>query len=108
MSVTAAWTRRKNSIPPLLHILRKPRQVPRVPILHVRRLREAVELSGIDHQLRRDAEGAERLVHLLAVERGDVEIALAGEEERRRLDAIGVEERERDARPRLRMFPRPP
>ena len=52
-----------------------------------------MEFVGVDDELRVDAQAAQRLVHLLAALHGDVEIALAAEEHRRRLDAVGVQER---------------
>src|SRR5262245_15270131 len=49
-------------------------------------------LVGINHELRLDAETAERLVHLLASGYRHVEIALAAQKERRSFDTVGVEE----------------
>src|ERR671933_585795 len=62
----------------------------------VARRRQAVELVRVDDELRLDAEAAQRLVHLLAPDRRDVEVLLAHEKERRRPDAVRVEERVRD------------
>src|SRR5712692_1921983 len=80
----------------LLHILVIPRQVSFIAIANIARARDAVILVRIDDQLRVDAEAAQRLVHLLAALDGNVEVTLAAEKERRRLDAIGVQERVRN------------
>src|SRR5213593_4367164 len=87
--------------PPRLQILVVPRQVPLEPIALIARPRDAVVLVRIDHELRVDAEAAQRLIHLLSALHGDVEIALAAQEQRRRLDPIRVEERVRDLLIRL-------
>src|SRR2546425_179588 len=76
----------------LFHILVVPTEVPLITIAHVTWARDAVELVGIDHELGFDAETAQGLIHLLAALDGDVEVALAAEEQCRRLDAIGVQE----------------
>src|SRR5437868_9400334 len=70
-----------------------PGHVALVAVAHVAGALYAVELVGVDDELRVYAEASERLVHLLAALDGHVEVALAAEEERRRLDAVGVEER---------------
>src|SRR5882672_5831668 len=72
-----------------------PREVALVAVADVARARdtvELVELVRVDHQLCVDAEGAQRLIHLLPALHWHVEIALAAEEERRRHDAVGVQE----------------
>ena len=54
-----------------------PVQVALQPVDLVGRRRDAVELAGVDHQLRVDAEALQRLVHLLAADQRDVEVLLA-------------------------------
>src|SRR5204862_7985099 len=69
------------------------REVALVSVPYVARARDAVELVRVDHQLGVDVEAAQRLVHLLRALHRYVEVALAAEKQRRRLDAIGVQER---------------
>ena len=61
-------------------------------------------LVRIDNQLRIDPETAQRLVHLLTALHRHVEVALAAEKQRRRLNAIGVQERIGDLYVRLPRF----
>ena len=60
-------------------------------------------LVRIDDQLRVDPETSQRLIHLLATLNRHVEIALATEEQCRRLNSIGMQERIRKL---LICFPR--
>src|SRR5258706_1574034 len=83
-----------------------PREVALVAIADVARARDAVELVRVNHQLCVDAEAAQRLIHLLPALHRHVEIALAAEYKRRRLDSVGVQERIRQllvGLPRLRI-----
>src|SRR4051812_8761862 len=57
-----------------------PRQIPFVAVAHVARARDAMELVRVDHELRVDAEAAQRLIHLLPALHGHVEVFLAAEE----------------------------
>src|SRR5204863_1091171 len=79
-----------------LHVLVVPTQVSFISVLHVARACDAVKFVWIDHELSLDAQAAQRLVHLLATLNGHVEVALAAEKQRRRLDTVGVQERVRD------------
>src|SRR5205807_2024344 len=72
-----------------------PRHIPLHPVAQVARLADPVMLPRIDHELSLDAEAAKRLVHLLRVEQGYVEVLVAAQEQSRRDDAIGVQERGR-------------
>src|SRR5829696_531561 len=85
----------------LLDVLLVPRQVSFHPIALITRSLNAVVLVRIDDQLRVDPEAAQRLVHLLTALNGNVEVAFAAHEERRRLNAIGVQERVRNLHVRL-------
>lgn len=67
---------------------------------------EAVELAWIDHQLGRDVQAAQSLVHLLASHQRNVEILVATHEKRWRLDAIRVVERIRELDVGFLRFPR--
>ncbi len=67
-----------------------------------------MERFRIDHQLRRNAERPQRLVHLLAAEDGHVEIIRPPDEQRGRADPVRVEEGERDLQPDLQVPPRRP
>src|SRR5262245_65811764 len=58
----------------LLQILVVPCQISLEPVADVTRAADAVILVGINHELRLDAETAERLVHLLASGQRHVEI----------------------------------
>src|ERR1019366_2575850 len=87
-------------------ILVVPREVALVAIAHVARAADAVVLIGINNELRVDAEAPERLVYLLAALHRHIEVALTTKKERRRLVAVGVQERIRDLLirlPRLRV-----
>src|SRR5260221_1018368 len=85
----------------LLQILVVPRQVALHPIPDIARPGDAVLLVGIDDELRIDTQAPERLIHLLAALHRNVEIALAAKEQRRRRDAIRVQERIGDLHVRL-------
>src|SRR5262245_38053868 len=76
----------------LLQVLVVPCQISLEPIADVTGPADAVILVGINHELRLDAETAQRLVHLLASGQRHVEIALAAQKECRGLDSVGVEE----------------
>src|SRR5205823_2060331 len=80
----------------LLQILVVPGGVAFVAVAYVARTLDAVKLVRVDDELRVNAETSQSLIHLLAALNGHVEVALAAEEERRRLDAVGVKERVRD------------
>src|ERR1051326_813015 len=85
----------------LLHVLVIPGQVTLPTIALITRPLNAVILVGIDDELRVDAETTQRLVHLLTALNRDVEVALAAEEQGRRLNLIGVQKRIRDLHVRL-------
>ena len=89
-----------------LQVLVVPLDVSVQPIALVARGRDAVVLARVDHQLRVDAKALERLVHLLAAGDGHVEVVLPAHEQRRRLDAIGLEERVAHLGPGVRVLPR--
>src|SRR5688500_5390381 len=88
----------------LLDVLLVPRQVALHPIALITRSLNAVVLVWIDNQLRVDPETAQRLVHLLTTLDGNVEVAFAAHEQRRRLNAIGVQERVRNLHVRFPRF----
>jgi hypothetical protein len=67
-----------------------------------------VILSRVDDELRGDVQRLERLVHLFAAQDGDVEVVLPAHEERRGLDAIGLEERIGEPDPEVDVLPRWP
>src|ERR1700678_4192718 len=67
-------------------VFRIPGDIPPGAILEETRSREQVELFGIDHQLGGNSEGSQRQVHLLAARDGDVEILVAAQEQRRRMN----------------------
>src|SRR5882724_3353020 len=77
----------------LLYVFVVPAQVSFITIADVTWPRDAVILVGINNQLRIDPEAAQCLVHLLAALDRHVEVALAAEKQRRRLDPVGVQER---------------
>src|SRR5215211_8424691 len=85
----------------LLDELLVPRQVSLHPITLITGPINAVVLIWIDDQLRLDSETAQRLVHLLTALNGNVEVAFAAHEERRRLNTIRVQERIRNLDVRL-------
>ncbi len=70
-------------------------------ILNVAWLTKAVILVRVDDQLRRNIQTPQRLVHLLRVDQGHVDVFLAAHEQCRCLDAISVQEREGNFRVRL-------
>ena len=72
----------------------------------VRRHRQAVKLAGIEHQLGVETQAPECLVHLLDADQRHVEVLHAAQEERRRADLVGAEERVGDARPQVLVLPR--
>src|SRR5438105_12470481 len=80
----------------LLHILVVPPQISFIAIANITRAGDAVKLVWINYELRFHSETAQGLIHLLAALDWDVEVALPAEEQRRRLDAIGVQEGIRD------------
>src|SRR6185436_5794748 len=86
-SCRTRWTRR------LLHILFIPGQVTLVTILLITRPLNSVKLVRVDNQLRVDTETAQCLIHLLSTLHRHVEVAIATEEQRGRLDSIGVQKR---------------
>src|SRR5215470_10959666 len=76
----------------LLQVLVIPCQISLELVADISGAADAVILVGINHELRLDAETAQRLVHLLASGQRHVEIALAAQKERRSFDSVGVEE----------------
>ena len=76
-----------------LHVLLIPSQVTLVTILLITRSLNPVKFVRVNYQLRVDTEAAQSLIHLLSTLNRDVEVALATEEQRRRLDSIGVQKR---------------
>src|SRR5262245_41318104 len=76
----------------LLQILVVPCQISLEPVADITGAAYAVILVRIDHELRLNAETAQRLVHLLASGHRHVEIALAAQKESRGFDSVGVEE----------------
>ena len=83
-----------------------PRNPALEPIAQIARTREAVELPRIDDELRVDAEAAHRLIHLLGIQQRHVEILVTTHEQRRRHDAIRVQERKRVAQVHVDVLPR--
>src|SRR5438876_5655237 len=77
-----------------LQVLVVPRQISLQSVAPVARLVDAVVLTWINDQLGFHAETSQRLVHLLRIEERDVEVLVAAQEQRRRGDPIGVQERE--------------
>src|SRR5436190_14847911 len=104
--VSGASPRRDRRRLRALQVLVVPIQVALEPIDLVTGNRDAVELRRIDDELRVDAETLQRLIHLLAADRGHVEVLFAHHEQRRRLDPVGVEERIGDLDPQILRFPR--
>src|SRR5262249_47069850 len=98
-------TRRRNL---LLQVLVIPRQIPFQPVPLVARPLDSVVLVGIDDELRIDSQAPQRLVHLLAALHRNVEVPLAAEEQRGRLDPVRVQERIRDLHVRVEVLPRRP
>src|ERR1035437_11059604 len=84
-----------------LQILGVPSQVTLDAVPLVTGPRDAVVLTGIDHQLGGHAQAAQRLVHLLAAHQRHIEVALSAQEERGRRDLVGVQERIGDPDPRI-------
>ena len=54
---------------------------------------EQMKLIGINHQLRWDAERAQRLIHLFAANDRHIKIGLPSDEQRRCVDLVRVEKR---------------
>src|SRR5216683_84925 len=75
-----------------LHILVVPRQIPLVSIANEARPCNTVKLVRVDYQLRVDSQAAQRLIHLLPTLDRHIKVALPTEEQRRCLDAVGVQE----------------
>src|SRR5438270_4022866 len=90
-----------------LEVLAVPGEVALVAILLVRRLRDAVVLAGIDHQLGLAAEPPQRLVELLGVEQRHVDVVRAAEDQRGGGDLLDLEEGG-DPRPPLGVLPGQP
>src|SRR5262249_24089815 len=76
------------------------------PVALVTGRRDVVELAAINHQLGVDTEASQRLIHLFAAGDGNVEIFLASEKQRGRLDSIRMEEWIGDPDPDVLGFPR--
>lgn len=73
-------------------MLIEPGQVALEAIALVARQAEPVELPRVDHELRFDALAFKGLIHLLAADDRNVEVLLPAQEQRRRLDPVGLEE----------------
>ena len=70
-----------------------PVEQPLRAVLEVARDRDGVVFARVDHEPRRHVLRFQRLVHLHRADAGHVLVELLAEEERRRLDAVRVQER---------------
>src|SRR5439155_15013105 len=83
-----------------------PRQITLVAIAQEARPGEPVVLPRIDDEFGRDTQRRQRLVHLFPAKDRHVEVVLPAEEERRRANPVGMEERIGELEPERRILPR--